>query len=125
MNPRNEETEAAYQAFKHAYDGKCVFCDMPEKQPDQIQETTDTMMIVQNVFPYETWDNFMVADHKMVVPKRHDGSFDDFTTAERDDFFELIRRYEAAHYSVYSRAPTNVSRTVAHLHTHLIKPVGF
>lgn len=125
MTARTEEDQAAYELFKQTYKGDCAFCDMPEREPTQVLETNDTMMVVQNVFPYAIWDSFEVGDHRMVVPKRHIGSLDAFSDDERNDYFDLLRRYEAAHYSIYSRAPSNTFRTIYHLHTHLIKPVGY
>lgn len=98
---------------------------MNVREPAQILETNDTMVIVRNAFPYATWDGFDVGDHRMIVPTRHVGSLDAFNEDERNDYFELLQRYEAAHYSFYSRAPSNATRTVYHLHTHLIKPVGY
>jgi diadenosine tetraphosphate (Ap4A) HIT family hydrolase len=125
MNMRTPENQAAYETFKQTYEGECVFCDMSEREPKQILETNETMMIVENYFPYHIWDNFVVADHRMIVPKRHLGSLDTFNEKERSDYFDLLRQYEAEHYSFYSRAPSNTSRTVYHLHTHLFKPIGY
>ena len=125
MNMRTPENQAAHDAFKQTYKGECAFCDMPEREPTQVVETNETMMVIQNIFPYNNWDGFVVADHRMIVPKRHLGSLDAFNEQERNDYFDLLREYEAAHYSFYSRAPSNTARTVYHLHTHLIKPVGY
>ena len=98
---------------------------MHERNSNQIIEQHDTMQILRNDFPYFHWDDFEVADHLMIMPIRHIGSLADFNKIEANDFFDVLQEYEAKHYSVYSRAPSNTSRTQVHLHTHLIKPTGF
>ena len=125
MNSRSEEVQAAYEEFKRTYTGFCPFCDTKERNPAQVAEEYGTMRVLRNDFPYSKWDKFDVAAHLMIVPLRHIGSFDEFDENEIADFFELLRKYESNHYSVYSRAPTNAARTQSHLHTHLIKPVGY
>jgi diadenosine tetraphosphate (Ap4A) HIT family hydrolase len=125
MNVRTAEDQAAYEAFTESYAGICAFCDIAKREPTQVIETTDTMKVIQNVFPYASWDNFDVGDHRLIIPKRHIGNLESFSEQERSDYFDLLARYEALHYSIYSRAPSNTSRTVYHLHTHLIKPVGY
>jgi diadenosine tetraphosphate (Ap4A) HIT family hydrolase len=57
----------------------------------------------------------------MVFPVRHVTSMIDLTAAERKDFMDIICDYESKGYSVYSRAPSTIARTVPHIHTHLIK----
>jgi len=125
MSARKPEIQAAYEQFKHTYSGSCPFCDVSSRNPNQIIETIGGIAVLRNDFPYHEWDNFTVDDHLMAVPVRHVGSFDEFTEDEARNFFETIKKYEANHYSLYSRAPSNLARSVAHLHTHLIKPIGY
>jgi diadenosine tetraphosphate (Ap4A) HIT family hydrolase len=125
MSLRTPENQAAYERFKKSYAGPCVFCDIVQRAPDQIVETTATMMVLQNHFPYATWDSFNVGTHSMIVPKRHVGSLQAFNEQERTEYFTLLSTYESAHYSFYSRAPSNTARTVAHLHTHVLRPDGY
>lgn len=125
MSLRSEEVQTAYEIFKRTYTGICPFCDAKERNKTRIIEECDTMRVLRNNFPYSRWDTFEVSDHLMIVPLRHIGSFNEFNKDEIADFFELLRKYESNHYSVYSRAPTNPARTQLHLHVHLIRPVGY
>lgn len=122
---RAPHIQQAYNDFRADYMGSCVFCDKLLSSSKDIIEVGETMLIYTNEFPYATWDGFEVGDHLMIIPKRHIGSLEDFMPAEQNEFFALLRQYESAHYSVYSRAPTNAGRTVTHFHTHLLKPTGF
>lgn len=115
---RTAETTYAYQRFQVTYTGECAFCEDPL---NQIVTTHGTMRVFRNVFPYALWDGLPVEEHLMVVPARHVLSLDEFTDTEMRDFFTLLRTHEAAGCSIYSRAPHNTSRTVGHVHTHLIK----
>lgn len=124
MNLRSPETQAEYEIFKQSYKGSCPFCDVAERNPSQIVQQTMTMKVLKNDYPYQYWDKFKVGDHLMIVPVRHTGSFDDFSSEEVKDFFDLLKLYEHNHYSFYSRAPSNTARTIMHLHTHLIKPAA-
>lgn len=121
MNPRSTENQIAYDNFKKNYTGTCFFCDFNERAPGSIIEVTSTMMVTKNEYPYSLWDEHPIADHLMFFPVRHIFAFADFTRHEEHDYFDLMKKYEADGYSIYSRAPTNYMRTASHLHTHLIK----
>lgn len=121
MVGRAAEVDAAYRDYRAAYTGTCPFCD------DQTVAVARhrSMLVVRNRFPYVVWDAARVEDHLMIVPVRHTLSLDEFTDAEAAGFFAVARRYEAAGYSLYSRAPANRSRSVGHVHTHLIATGDF
>lgn len=108
----------AYVQFMQSSDNSCPFC---RTDTQTLVEATHSMQIIRNLFPYAVWDSRHVEDHLMVIPTRHVLSLDEYTDREAVEFFALVRRYEASGYSLYSRAPTNTSRSVGHAHTHLIK----
>jgi len=116
MQHRAPEIQAAYDKHQAARDGSCDFCLVPA---EQIVTETPTQRVIHNIFPYATWDFQPVSDHLMIVPKRHLLSLDEQTAQENLELMQLIAKYENTGYSVYIRAPKNVLRSVAHIHTHL------
>ena len=77
--------------------------------------------VTRNIFPYTVWDSYFVDEHLMLIPKRHVDSIGKLSDHELMVFGKVLGRYEDAGYSVYGRAATNGSKSVAHQHTHLIK----
>lgn len=102
---------------------KCVFCAI-DKNTNQLVEETGYFKIVRNIFGYSLWDSQRVADHLMIVPKKHTDSLNDLPKDAAVEFVNLLGQYEAKHYNVYARAPSSIMKTVIHHHTHLIKPAG-
>src|SRR5690606_10227084 len=94
-----------------------------DREPEHIVEETQTAYVIRNAFPYHIWDNQIITDHLMFTPKRHVLRLSDFTEQEKQEFLDILQRYESNHYSVYLRSQSNSARTVGHLHTHLLKPV--
>ena len=101
----------------------CVFCNLDEKNEQFVSETK-YFKIVRNIFGYSLWDSQRVADHLMIVPKKHTDSLNDLPKEAAVEFVGLLGQYEAKHYNVYARASSSVMKTVVHQHTHLIKPSG-
>lgn len=121
---RYAETNDAYRAFRATFPaGVCAFCDADNG--NEVVAVLGTMNVIRNLFPYAVWDSAVVEDHLMIVPARHVLSLDEYTDGEGLDFLALVRRYEAAGYAIYSRAPQSLSRSVGHVHTHLIKTGRF
>ena len=123
MSLRLPEVQAAYTAWQSAYSGTCAFCDVHDRAPEQIVESSSTMLVLRNTFPYTSWDGLEIAEHLMLIPKRHTLTLSEFTHDEQQEYFDVMQRYEHDHHSVYLRSQTNATRTVGHLHTHLFKPV--
>jgi diadenosine tetraphosphate (Ap4A) HIT family hydrolase len=111
----------AYVAHRRNYAGACPFCSAPHAVGGDVVAVEGTMVVLRNLFPYALWDSAPVEEHLMVVPARHLLVFDEFTDQEASDYFAVLRRYEAAGYSVYTRAQSNLGRSVGHLHTHLLR----
>jgi len=78
-------------------------------------------VVIKNRFQYAVWDGCKVLDHLMVVPKRHVGGLGELTAQEKTEYVDLLAEYEARGYSFYSRAVHSATRSIIHLHTHLIK----
>jgi len=96
----------------------CTFCK--EIGSPQSIEETKTMFVIPNRISYDLFEGLPVLDHKMVIPKRHIESIDDFTKQEKLDFIKIVGAHEKEGYSVYARGSDNVNRSVRHQHTHLI-----
>ncbi len=117
---RSRKSQKKYNLYKKIatpVDG-CVFCD-PKEMLDPIDRTH--FRIIGNRFMYDTWDGCTVTDHLMVLPKRHVHSLKEFAQDEQAEYLAILAEYEDRGYSVYSRAMTSATRTVDHLHTHLIQ----
>jgi diadenosine tetraphosphate (Ap4A) HIT family hydrolase len=79
------------------------------------------MFVIPNRVSYDVFEGRKVTSHLMIIPKRHVESFKDFTDKEATEFVRMSAKYEATGYNVYARAMENISRSVLHQHTHLIK----
>ena len=104
---------------KHVTSG-CDFCAFKISDDQVIREFT-YFWLVYNRFPYGVWDSLGVDEHLMIIPKRHVDAIHHFTPEEGREYLELLGRYEATGYSIYSRATKSKSRTITHQHTHLMK----
>lgn len=112
----------AYQEHKKTTGSGCGFCGTTV---NEVVEEHGTMRVIVNLFPYTAWDGMHVTEHLMVVPARHVLGKAEFTGAEAADWWTVVAEYEGRGYSVYTRAPGNASRSMAHLHTHLIAAEGW
>jgi diadenosine tetraphosphate (Ap4A) HIT family hydrolase len=97
----------------------CTLCNENNK-PNVIKDN-DTMLVLRNRVSYDIFEGRRVTDHLMIVPKRHVEKVGEFTDKEKLDFMSLAGEYEAQGYNVYARGMGNISRSVKHQHTHLIK----
>lgn len=101
----------------------CVFCTMDKSQPQFVKQTK-YFKIVDNIFPYTLWDSQTVDDHLTVSPVKHTDTLADLPSGAAQEFVNIISDYESRGYSVYARAPGNVTKSITHQHTHLIKLSG-
>ena len=121
---RNPKVQVEY--FKHIEHrgDRCEFCHLTPEDDLQIQRglaPKATQWVIANAFPYEIWEDMIVADHLLVVPKRHIIGKNEFSPEEWEDYKTIIEEYEADGYADYSRPPKSKAKSVAHQHTHLIK----
>lgn len=98
----------------------CEFCAF-SSESDQVLKELSLFWVIKNTFSYDVWDGCGVEEHLMVVPKRHIDSIGHLTDKEAKQYMEVLQEYEAQGYSIYSRAAENITKSVAHLHTHFIK----
>jgi diadenosine tetraphosphate (Ap4A) HIT family hydrolase len=98
----------------------CTFCNEVAKGTNIIEEGK-TMFVIPNRVSYDVFEGRKVTGHLMIIPKRHVEGFKDFTDEEALEFIRMSAKYETDGYNVYARGMGNVSRSVLHQHTHLIK----
>ena len=98
----------------------CTFCNEYQTKSNIIFEN-ETMFVIPNRVSYDAFEGQHVVGHFMVIPKRHVESIDGFTEQEMVDQMKIAGRYEKDGFDVYARGVGNVTRTVKHQHTHLIK----
>ena len=120
MFPRSIKAEFGYYKYKKSKPAGCAFCSLTESS-SQVIETHSTMHILKNLFPYARWDGRKVLDHLMVVPIDHVTSLLQLDEPSTHELLTLVSRYEDDGYSFYLRSPHNKSRSVPHVHGHLIK----
>ena len=100
--------------------GTCTFCNEVVKGTNIVEEGK-TMFVIPNRVFYDVFEGRKVLDHRMIIPKRHLESFEDFTSEEALEMLQTSAKYEKEGYDVYARGVGSIGRTVKHQHTHLIK----
>lgn len=118
---RNQKNYTKYLARLKKTNQCCVFCDQNNLELDNIIEKTADYFVVTNRFGYDLWDGCPVVEHLMIIPIKHVMTLNDLADNQQLAIAQASASYEANGYSLYSRAPTNTTRTVNHQHTHLIK----
>lgn len=120
---RAPEVQEAYDRHrmilweKYGDNPPCPFCDLPGRK---IIEETSTLAVLENDFPYDSFENQKILRHYMIVPRRHISLFEDFTQAEQEEYWQLMATYHKKGYSSLTRSAIDVMRSVPlHLHTHL------
>ncbi|MFZ2560119.1 MAG: hypothetical protein WAW91_00595 [Candidatus Nanoperiomorbaceae bacterium] len=121
---RSRRTNNAYKTSRHArrHDAGCAFCDPNCLQP--LIEATELFWVIENAYPYAIFDEQGIADHLLIVPKRHVLGISEFTSAESREFMQLVSKYDRLGYSLYARANNSKSKSVSHQHAHLMKLDG-
>ena len=99
----------------------CVFCAMATEEPRSIIEDNAYTLVVKNRFGYTVWDGCEVLEHLMIIPKAHKDTLQSFTKKEVDEWSKVCARYEMQGYSLYTRSPDNITRSILHHHTHFIR----
>lgn len=113
------------QHMKEVYGAEipCPFCS-PLVSERRTIASTETMLVVENDFPYEFFDNREVSEHIMIVPRRHIGEYRDFSEEELQDYWRLIADYQSREYALFTRPVRDEMRSVPlHLHTHAVSYV--
>jgi len=118
--PVSRTRSSQRQYVLHKKTAVCEFCNFTSKSPQFIKDE-GKFRLIKNIFQYDIWDGCRVQEHLMLVPKRHIQSLSELTTQESAQYGKLVGRYESQGYSLYSRAPDNITKSILHQHTHLIK----
>ncbi len=117
---RNRKTQLAYQKHqrnKPKQEG-CGFCSLPAIE---IKQDLGDFLVAINLFPYTFWDSTEVAEHFMLVPKRHVTSISQLTPEELNSYAKALADFEKQGFSIYSRGHNSHMKSVLHQHTHLIR----
>lgn len=117
---RKRSGEKKYAKYKKTAPKGCDFCSLKMGDGQVVRELERNWIILTR-FPYDFWDSSEVTEHMMVVPKRHVLSLSEYNEAERNEYFNALAEYEGKGYSIYSRGVDIHTRTMPHVHTHLIK----
>ena len=122
MPGRSRKEAKEYLKHQREYSlNECVFCNM-QPSDDQHLKETKSFKLIRNIFGYSNWDQQSVADHIMVVPKKHTDTLSSLSSEEVIEFMGIISSYESRGYNIWARAPQSKIKSVVHQHTHLIKP---
>lgn len=123
-SPKREE----YDNLEIPEDVDCIFCAQAEDDERitklQVYED-DFLMVVLNVFPYNT-------GHLLVVPKKHVNSLTDLEGHERDRLFAMVEKVEELQREVVDPAGIDIGinigkaagESIEHLHVQLVPIYG-
>lgn len=119
---RPRKSELRYRKLRkvRATTSECPFCAFKDGDGQVVREYP-LFYVAKNNFPYELWECLPVIDHLMITPKRHVDSLHHLTTDERQAYMDITAEYDEKGYSLYTRTSSNVSKSIVHLHTHLLK----
>lgn len=125
---RSRKEELKYRKYQKesradASKVKCLFCDINENH-EQFLSQTKHFKIIKNIFGYSIWDNQLVAQHLMIVPKKHTTKLGNLPSDAANEFLAIIDKYEDLGFNFYARSPGSIIKSIPHQHTHLIKPAG-
>lgn len=119
-SPEREE----YEDVSIPDDIDCVFCaqaDGDERVTKLPVFEDDFLMVVLNIFPYNT-------GHLLVVPKRHVNSLSELEDEERNRLFAMVERVEALQREVVEPAGIDIGinlgkaagESIEHLHVQSV-----
>lgn len=115
----NHYRKTIHQYKSHQRSDDCPFCS-PGTLAAAIYED-EFIYIVPNLTQYDLWELHDVADHLLIIPKRHVETLGELTSKERLAVMDHAADYEARGYNIYARGVGFVKRSVKHQHAHLIK----
>lgn len=118
---RRRSTEKSYLRYlkeETLAADNCPFCDIKNRK---ILYEGKAFRVVENIYPYDIWDDLKVLDHLLIVPRRHIAKIADFTKAEDGEYMKIVHDFDKKGYSLYARSAGNSSKSIVHQHSHLIK----
>lgn len=117
---RNGKSEKAYGEAGKTIIG-CPFCNVLGQKTIQSSSKAGHFFIIKNIYKYDVWDNRQVSEHLLLIPKRHIDGLSALTKAEFADYNSELVKADREGYEVFTRPSGGETKTVDHLHTHLIK----
>lgn len=66
-------------------EGACVFCVVPDREPDRVLASGELTYVVLNKFPYNP-------GHLLIVPHRHVGDLEALTSDENAELQSMMQR---------------------------------
>lgn len=110
------------EAKEDTADEGCVFCAVPEREPERVLARGSLAYAVLNKFPYNP-------GHVLIVPYRHTGDVEDLTEDENVELQRLLQRSVRALREASAPHGFNVGMNLGavagagipdHLHWHVI-----
>jgi ATP adenylyltransferase len=102
--------------------GGCVFCGVPDREPERVLARGELAYVVLNKFPYNP-------GHLLIVPFRHTGDIEDLTVDENAAMQALLQRSVRALREASEPHGFNVGMNLGstsgagipdHLHWHVV-----
>ena len=109
-----------------AEDEGCIFCRLPDEEPERVLARTHLAYVVLNKFPYNP-------GHLLVVPLRHVGDLEEVTADENAELQSLLQRAVGAIRRTADPHGFNVGLNLGstagagipeHLHWHVVPRWG-
>lgn len=114
------ERQRAAQQQRFGDNPPCPLCDDIANR--EVIASGPTMSILKNDFPYYMFDGRTVAEHIMLLPKRHVRRLSELNPEETAEYWQAYRQYDHDGYNTMTRPASEHRRSVqGHVHTHLIK----
>lgn len=133
---RSPEAQREYEAHDHAKriagDESCDMCRLgaevwtPEDHIDEqvlsISEQYPDVSVIQNTFPYDSYDGQRIRKHHLLIPLGHVASIGLLSQSVREQYIELMIRCDEFYDLSVRRTPGNATTSIpGHLHGHLMQ----
>ena len=133
---RSQEVQGEYEEHYHAKliagDESCDMCRLgaegwtPEDDIDEqvlnISEQYPDVSVIQNSFPYDSYDGQRIRKHHLLIPLGHVASIGLLSQSVREQYDELMIRCDEFYDLWVRRTPGNVTTSIpGHLHSHLMQ----
>lgn len=99
----------------------CIFC---HTQNLKIVKEYSSFFLVENQFPYTTFDFQQISRHLLLIPKIHVHQLSELDKDAQQEWLSIILAMQSDGFTVMSRSPKNLAASVPHLHTHLFELNG-
>ena len=122
---RSPQTQAAYDSQEEQRkatsleNNLCALCD---KDSTRISvEEMNSIRVIKNDFPYDTFIGLKVKEHLLVISRRHVRDLGQLTDDEQADYWRACAIYSDRGYTLLTQATSGSRRSIPdHVHTHLV-----